>query len=247
MNQYWIMLLIAAGLEIIWAVGLKYTEGFTRLWPSVGTVLAMAASMYLWARAATGLPIGTAYAVWTGIGAVGTAIVGMFLLKRPWRSARLARWAGRPLVHGVWFGRLTSDFVDGTGKARSEIPVAFVIRQTCLGYSIVSHTKLQDSETLVESLEVDHKTDIVRLRYIYEFLVMQNGERKLTMGAAELKVLDGGTRLRGHYVTNSPTRGAADLQLVQRKVRGVDTFEAAQKIYEKRFATSFTLGSSAAT
>lgn len=85
MNQYWIML-IAAGLEIIWAIGLKYTEGFTRLWPSLGTVLAMAASMYLLARAATGLPIGTAYAVWTGIGAVGTAIVGMLLLNesRDW-------------------------------------------------------------------------------------------------------------------------------------------------------------------
>jgi quaternary ammonium compound-resistance protein SugE len=80
MNQYWIMLLIAAGLEIIWAVGLKYTEGFTRLWPSLGTVMAMAASMYLLARAATGISIGTAYAVWTGIGAVGTAIVGMYLL-----------------------------------------------------------------------------------------------------------------------------------------------------------------------
>jgi quaternary ammonium compound-resistance protein SugE len=80
------MLLIAAGLEIIWAVGLKYTEGFTRLWPSVGTVIAMAASMYLLARAARGLPIGTAYAVWTGIGAVGTAVVGMLLLNesRDW-------------------------------------------------------------------------------------------------------------------------------------------------------------------
>src|SRR5687768_17587654 len=80
------MLLIAAGLEVVWAVGLKYTEGFTRLWPSVGTVLAMAASMFLLARAAQGLPIGTAYAVWTGVGAVGTAIAGMFLLNesRDW-------------------------------------------------------------------------------------------------------------------------------------------------------------------
>jgi quaternary ammonium compound-resistance protein SugE len=77
------MLLIAAGLEIVWAIGLKYTEGFTRLWPSVGTILAMAASMYLLARAAEGLPIGTAYAVWTGIGAAGTAIVGMLVLNEP--------------------------------------------------------------------------------------------------------------------------------------------------------------------
>lgn len=90
MNQYWVMLLIAAGLEIVWAIGLKYTQGFTRLWPSVGTILAMAASMYLLARAAEGLPIGTAYAVWTGIGAVGTATVGMFLLNEPRDWVRLA-------------------------------------------------------------------------------------------------------------------------------------------------------------
>ena len=90
MNPYWAMLLIGAGLEVVWAVGLKYTEGFTRLWPSVGTVLAMAASMYLLARAAEGLPIGTAYAVWTGIGAVGTAIVGMLVLNESRDWVRLA-------------------------------------------------------------------------------------------------------------------------------------------------------------
>ena len=89
MNRYWIMLLIAAGLEVVWAVGLKYTEGFTRFWPSAGTVLAMAASMYLLARAAEGLPIGTAYAVWTGIGAVGTALVGMLVLNESRDWARL--------------------------------------------------------------------------------------------------------------------------------------------------------------
>ncbi len=84
------MLLVAAGLEVAWAIGLKYTEGFTRLWPSVGTILAMAASMYLLARAAEGLPIGTAYAVWTGIGAVGTAIVGMLVLNESRDWVRLA-------------------------------------------------------------------------------------------------------------------------------------------------------------
>ncbi|MGH9903933.1 MAG: quaternary ammonium compound efflux SMR transporter SugE [Pyrinomonadaceae bacterium] len=77
---YWSLLVVAGVLEIGWAVGLKYTDGFTRLWPSVGTVAAMVASMYLLALAARGLPIGTAYAVWTGIGATGTAIVGMTLL-----------------------------------------------------------------------------------------------------------------------------------------------------------------------
>jgi quaternary ammonium compound-resistance protein SugE len=84
------MLLVAAALEIVWAIGLKYTEGFTRLWPSVGTVAAMAASMYLLARAAGGLPIGTAYAVWTGIGAVGTAAVGILVLDEPRDWLRVA-------------------------------------------------------------------------------------------------------------------------------------------------------------
>lgn len=84
------MLFVAAGLEIVWAIGLKYTDGFTRLWPSIGTVIAMAASMYLLARAAEGLPIGTAYAVWTGIGAVGTAIVGMLVLSESRDGMRLA-------------------------------------------------------------------------------------------------------------------------------------------------------------
>ncbi len=73
----WLYLLIAAALEIVWATGLKSTDGFTKLWPSVGVIVTMAASMFLLALAARGLPIGTAYAVWTGIGAVGTAILGI--------------------------------------------------------------------------------------------------------------------------------------------------------------------------
>lgn len=83
---YWALLFVAGILEIGWTVGLKYTEGFTRLWPSVVTITAMAVSMYLLALAARGLPIGTAYAVWTGIGAVGTAIIGMILFdeSRDW-------------------------------------------------------------------------------------------------------------------------------------------------------------------
>ena len=85
----WLILFAAAGLEIVWAVGLKSTAGFTRLWPSVGVIAAMAASMWLLAVAARTLPIGTAYAVWTGIGAAGTAIVGMLVLKEPATVARL--------------------------------------------------------------------------------------------------------------------------------------------------------------
>ena len=80
---HWGLLFVAGILEIGWAIGLKYTEGFTRIWPSIGTIAAMAVSMYLLALAARGLPIGTAYAVWTGIGAVGTAIIGMILFDEP--------------------------------------------------------------------------------------------------------------------------------------------------------------------
>jgi len=76
----WIWLALAGVLEVGWAIGLKFTDGFTRLVPSVATVLAMAASMVLLALALKTLPVGTAYAVWTGIGAVGTALVGMLVL-----------------------------------------------------------------------------------------------------------------------------------------------------------------------
>jgi quaternary ammonium compound-resistance protein SugE len=86
----WAFLLFAGIFEIGWAVGLKYTQGFTRLWPSALTILAMIISMYLLALAARTLPIGTAYTVWVGIGAVGTASLGMVLFDEPREAARLA-------------------------------------------------------------------------------------------------------------------------------------------------------------
>jgi len=79
----WIWLTLAGLLEIVWAIGLKYTDGFTRLWPSVVTVAAMVASLYFLALAVRTIPIGTSYAVWTGIGAVGVAILGMVLFNEP--------------------------------------------------------------------------------------------------------------------------------------------------------------------
>jgi quaternary ammonium compound-resistance protein SugE len=85
----WITLTIAGLLEIGWAVGLKYADGFTRPLPSVLTLLAMVASMWLLAQSARQLPIGTAYAVWTGIGAVGTAALGMYLFGEPRTVLRL--------------------------------------------------------------------------------------------------------------------------------------------------------------
>ena len=75
----WVFLFIAGGFEIAWAIGLKYTDGFTRLWPSVGTIVAMGVSFLFLSYALKVIPIGTAYAVWTGIGAVGVAVLGMIL------------------------------------------------------------------------------------------------------------------------------------------------------------------------
>ena len=91
----WIILFVAGLCEIGWAVGLKYTEGFSRLWPSVWTVLAMIASVALLGWSLKVLPLGTAYAVWTGIGAVGTAILGIYLFGE---SREVARFVSIGLI-----------------------------------------------------------------------------------------------------------------------------------------------------
>ena len=86
----WILLVLAGLCEVAWAIGLKYTEGFTRPLPTVGTVSAMLISIWLLGIAMKSLPVGTAYAVWVGIGAVGTAILGIILLNESASAARLA-------------------------------------------------------------------------------------------------------------------------------------------------------------
>lgn len=86
----WTLLALAGLFEVVWAIGLKYTEGFTRLVPSVITLIGMAISVLLLALALRHIPVGTGYAVWTGIGAVGTAILGIILFNEPATAARLA-------------------------------------------------------------------------------------------------------------------------------------------------------------
>jgi quaternary ammonium compound-resistance protein SugE len=85
----WIILVLAGLFEIGWAIGLKYTEGFTRPWPTAGTVVSMAISLWLLGIAMKSLPVGTAYSVWVGVGAVGTVILGIVLLDEPANAARL--------------------------------------------------------------------------------------------------------------------------------------------------------------
>ncbi|MCD9141541.1 DMT family transporter [Streptomyces albireticuli] len=85
----WVLLAVAGLLEVGWSIGMKFTEGFTRLWPSVFTVAGIAASMMLLSQAAKSLPIGTAYGVWVGIGAAGAAVLGMVVLGEPATAARI--------------------------------------------------------------------------------------------------------------------------------------------------------------
>ena len=85
----WLLLILAGLLEVGWAIGLKYTEGFTRFWPSVGTALAMIVSLALLGIAMKSLPVGTAYAFWVGVGAVGTVILGIVLFGEPANALRL--------------------------------------------------------------------------------------------------------------------------------------------------------------
>ncbi|HYF48073.1 MAG TPA: quaternary ammonium compound efflux SMR transporter SugE [Planctomycetota bacterium] len=102
----WIELTVAGLFEIAWALGLKYTYGWTRLLPSVLTVIGMAASFYFLSRALKVIPIGTAYAIWTGIGAVGTAILGIIIFKEPLNAARVVCVA--MIVAGIVGLKLTS-------------------------------------------------------------------------------------------------------------------------------------------
>ena len=88
-SMSWTILVIAGLFECAWAIGLKYTEGFSRFWPSAFTVTAMVISVVLLGIAMRNLPVGTAYAVWTGIGAVGTVILGIVLFSEPANAARL--------------------------------------------------------------------------------------------------------------------------------------------------------------
>jgi quaternary ammonium compound-resistance protein SugE len=86
----WLILIVAGLFEIGWAIGLKYTEGFSRFWPSVWTGVALVLSMALLGLAVKSLPVGTAYAVWVGVGAVGTAVLGTVLLGEPVSTGRVA-------------------------------------------------------------------------------------------------------------------------------------------------------------
>lgn len=102
----WVLLLIAGLLEVGWAIGLKYTDGFSRFWPSALTLTAMAGSVFLLGIAMKSLPVGTSYAVWVGVGAVGTAVLGIILFAEPANPGRIASLA--LIVAGIVGLKLTT-------------------------------------------------------------------------------------------------------------------------------------------
>ena len=102
----WIYLLVAGLFEVVWAIGLKYTEGWTRLWPSVGTLAAMAVSFWCLSQSLRSIPIGTGYAIWTGIGALGTFVLGIVVLGEPATAMRIA--AAALILGGIVLMKLSS-------------------------------------------------------------------------------------------------------------------------------------------
>lgn len=168
-------------------------------------------------------------------GASWAVFFSKWVFSRPWTSPLLAWMIGRPIIHGVWFGHLDTSYDSGDDSVGKRIPIAFVIKQSFLTYSLLSYTERQDSVTLAETLDVDEKHNTVHLRYMYRFQIMRPTERKQTTGAGELKLITGGKKLKGNYLTDSPTHGSVELNFVQREVGGIDTFAAVRELYYSRF------------
>jgi hypothetical protein len=160
-----------------------------------------------------------------------TTIAFGFFARRKWQSPFLAKWLGRPIIHGLWRGHLHTNYVAADGARRPPIEIAFVIKQTYLSLSIESFTKDQEGESKVEALLQNNKTDSTRVCYIFELRRQYKGENKLTTGCGELKLLNMGTQLKGHYWTNSPTQGNLELELVSRDCTNIDCFDVAKTMW----------------
>lgn len=168
-------------------------------------------------------------------GASWAVLFSTWVFRRPWTYGWLAWLTGRPIIHGVWFGHLDTNYESGDKSVGKRIPIAFVIKQTFLTYSLLSYTERQDSVTLAETLDVDEKHSTVHLRYMYRFQIMRATERKQTTGAGELKLIESGMKLKGNYLTDSPTHGSVELVFIQRQVDGIDTFKLVRQLYDARF------------
>ena len=174
-------------------------------------------------------------------GAVTLATIFFALLaKSPWRWDFPAWVMGRSVVHGVWHGNIWTNHGVAPGAPPRQIEIVLVIQQTYLALSISSFTATQEAESVIEAILRSAKTDASRLCYVYEMRRHYQGENKLTLGSGELKLLESGKRLKGHYFTNSPTEGEIDLQILTRDCTGIDCFDAATKL-KRRLQPSSSL------
>jgi len=173
-------------------------------------------------------------AVWQGATTALSisALAFGFFSRMTWTSPSLSKWLGRPIVHGLWRGTLETSYDAKEGAPPPRIEIAFVVRQTYLSLSIDSFTRNQDGESKVEALLQSSKNGTTRIGYIYELSKLYQGKSSRTSGAGELKLLEAGKRLRGHYWTNSPTQGSIELEFVTRDIDGVDSFEAAERVWK---------------
>ncbi|CAL62328.1 Hypothetical protein; putative membrane protein [Herminiimonas arsenicoxydans] len=209
-------------------LSLTYSE-FERLLKAFGiTTLCVAAVIFI-VRVSLDSP--TITALWQAAtsSVTLTAIAFGFFARRKWQSPLLAKWLGRPIIHGLWRGQLHTNYIGADGQSKPPIEIAFVIKQTYLTLSIESFTRGQEGESTVEALLQNSKTDTTKVCYIFELRRQYKGENKLTTGSGELKLLNKGTQLKGHYWTNSPTQGDLELQLITRDCDGVDCFDVAEE------------------
>lgn len=160
---------------------------------------------------------------------LGTSFLFYLFYRWGWRVGRIARWMGRPVVHGVWLGYLTSDFARTPSDKPLRKPIVFVIRQTYLTLSIQSFTNSQIGESKLEALIRNARTDATRLACVFELQNKYSGARSLTNGAGDLQLLANNSALRGTYWTNSPTHGSLSLRLQSRDCNGVVEFDDATR------------------
>ena len=159
------------------------------------------------------------------------ALVMALVVRRNWTWSWLARLAGRPTVHGVWWGHLEASY---QGKKLDPIQIGFVVKQTYVSLSIQSFTGAISADSTIEVFEKNEKNDDVRLKYVYQMNRQANAEHKLTTGYGDLRLQDGGNVLSGFYWTNSPTEGRIVLKRVQRKCDDVNCFESAKRAFERQ-------------
>jgi len=166
---------------------------------------------------------------------VVTLLLGV-LSRASWTSSRFEKWLSRPIVHGLWWGAIRTDYRPAGEASVAPIPIAFVIRQSYFFLSIQSFTKNQPARSTLEALRKDEKTSDAHLSYVFEMRRLAYAENKLTTGYGEMILQDSGRILVGDYWTNSPTQGRLELELVSRDCDDVNSFAVAERKWQEKQA-----------